>query len=300
MKNFVRISGQNVSAQLRMHSPESTCCVPSGDCDTCTGAVDNPLKLRECAIKREGGSSTKSHKMCCYQNCPAPMQTKKWRTVTPGTTAGGRDWTLLLNQTLCDSCYSTYRKHGTFARSQRCANGGGWSRVRVDMMSAKPESVALSLERSEDTPSLKRSGMENASCGRASKRQCAPLRVDLGDVENPQDEDGSVGTPRLSISRTRKPSEKMKGVAPRTTISTNARITRPGKLNDGIPEMFNMAPIGYDDAGDQELMLEPMSSCDLGFRSSEMGWFANLLGLEDEFLRISSSSDEDLVDPCLD
>ena len=281
-----------------MHRPDSICCVPSGDFDTCTGAVDNPLQLRECAIKREGGSSIKSQKMCCYQNCPAPMQTKKWRTVTPGTTAGGRDWTLLLNQTLCDSCYSTYRKHGTFARSQRCANGGGWSRVREDATSAKQESVALSLERSEDTPSLKRSGMENASSGRASKRQCAPLSGDLGDVEDPQDEGGLVGTPRLSIPRTRKPSEKLRGVAPRTTTATKARITSSGKLNDGIPEMFNMAPIGYDDVGDQEL-IEPMSSCDLGFRSSEMGWFANLLGLEEEFLRISSSSDEDLIDPCL-
>ena len=46
--------------------------------------------------------------------------------VTPDTTAGGRDWTSLMGKTLCDSCYSTFRKHGTFIRSVRTPEG--WTR----------------------------------------------------------------------------------------------------------------------------------------------------------------------------
>ena len=71
----------------------------------------NPLKLRHSAIKRATG--IKGQKVCCYQLCPSPLHSKKWRVITPDTRAGGRDWEPLIDQTLCDSCYSTYRKHGT-------------------------------------------------------------------------------------------------------------------------------------------------------------------------------------------
>jgi hypothetical protein len=71
----------------------------------------NPLKLRHSAIKRAAG--IKGQKVCCYQLCPSPLHSKKWRVITPDTRAGGRDWEPLIDQTLCDSCYSTYRKHGT-------------------------------------------------------------------------------------------------------------------------------------------------------------------------------------------
>jgi hypothetical protein len=38
-----------------------------------------------------------------------------------------QDWGPLIGQTLCDSCYSTFRKHGTLVRSVRTAEGG-WAR----------------------------------------------------------------------------------------------------------------------------------------------------------------------------
>jgi len=283
-----------------MHRPDSTCCESRCE-ESATTAVDNTLNTLP--IRREN-LGIKPQKICSYQNCPAPLQTKKWRKVTPDTTAGGRNWALLVSQTLCDSCYSTYRKHGTFARSQRCANGGGWSRVpvEVDGSSAKPDCVALPLSEWIEAPqTTKRSSMENSCPGSASKRQCVLLRVGFGDVKDLQVEDGFGGTPRVSRSRIRKPSEKMKDAI--QLHPTSVRITRLDTLdvNDGIPEMFDMAPIGHKDVGDEESMLEPtISSSDLDFCSSEMGLFCNLLGLEDEFLRISSSSDDDLIDACLD
>jgi hypothetical protein len=73
-----------------------------------------------------GAGGTKCHKICAYEHCPSPLHSKKWRMVTTGTSAGGRDWEPLVGKTLCDSCYSTYRKHGTFVRSIR--TNEGWSR----------------------------------------------------------------------------------------------------------------------------------------------------------------------------
>jgi hypothetical protein len=63
----------------------------------------------------------KGQKVCCYQHCPSPQHSSKWRFITPGTSAGGQVWNDLTGQTLCDSCYSTYRKHGTnFGLSKFC------------------------------------------------------------------------------------------------------------------------------------------------------------------------------------
>jgi hypothetical protein len=78
--------------------------------------------------------------MCAYELCPSPLHSKKWRVVTAGTCAGGRDWEPLVGQTLCDSCYSTYRKHGTFVRSVR--TNEGWSRTGTSRLQL-PEQGAL-------------------------------------------------------------------------------------------------------------------------------------------------------------
>ena len=69
------------------------------------------------------------------------MHSKKWRVVTEGTSAGGRDWDALVGKTLCDSCYSTFRKHGTFVRSIR--TNDGWSRsVQAGTIGVKRPAVA--------------------------------------------------------------------------------------------------------------------------------------------------------------
>jgi hypothetical protein len=85
----------------------------------------NAMKQRD-KVKRSL-TGCKGQKMCAYELCPSPLHSKKWRVVTAGTCAGGRDWEPLVGQTLCDSCYSTYRKHGTFVRSVR--TNEGWSRT---------------------------------------------------------------------------------------------------------------------------------------------------------------------------
>jgi hypothetical protein len=126
----------------------------SSECSTLSGVgrsssdAENPLKLRECAMKRAAG--IKGQKMCCYQLCPSPLHSKKWRVVTPGTSAGARDWNPLVGQTLCDSCYSTYRKHGTFIRSVRTTDG--W--IRVDSSGAQPANVCVAADKPRKSPAM--------------------------------------------------------------------------------------------------------------------------------------------------
>ena len=85
-------------------------------------ATDKPCKGRKAAAK----SSNCKQRQCMYEHCPSPMHSSKWRVVTETTVAGARDWQPLCGMTLCDSCYSTYRKHGTFIRSVRTPEG--WAR----------------------------------------------------------------------------------------------------------------------------------------------------------------------------
>ena len=123
----------------------------SSECSTLgrsSSDADNPLKLRECAMKRAAG--IKGQKMCCYQLCPSPLHSKKWRVVTPGTSAGARDWNPLVGQTLCDSCYSTYRKHGTFIRSVRTTDG--W--IRVDSSGAQPDNLCVAADKPRKLPAM--------------------------------------------------------------------------------------------------------------------------------------------------
>lgn len=149
------------SRQLMFQSYESD--DHSSECSSLAGVArsssdaDNPLKLRECAIKRAAG--IKGQKMCCYQLCPSPLHSKKWRLVTPGTSAGARDWNPLVGQTLCDSCYSTYRKHGTFIRSVRTTEG--W--IRVDSTGAQADTVCIASDKPKKSPATaKRSRLPDA------------------------------------------------------------------------------------------------------------------------------------------
>ena len=96
----------------------------------------------------------KGHKVCAYELCPSPMHSSKWRIVTEGTSAGGRDWDALVGKTLCDSCYSTFRKHGTFARSIR--TNDGWSRsVQAGTIGKRPALATGPLHEAKSKPSPK-------------------------------------------------------------------------------------------------------------------------------------------------
>ena len=63
-------------------------------------------------------AGTKGQKMCAYELGPSPLHSKKWRIVTAGTNAGGRDWNALVGQTLCDS-----------VRNQGCSRSHGRGRL---------------------------------------------------------------------------------------------------------------------------------------------------------------------------
>lgn len=91
----------------------------------------------------------KQHKVCFYEQCPSPLQSNKWRIVTAGTTAGSRAWGELVGKTLCDSCYSTFRKHGTLVRSVRTPEG--WARLDGDGIVYRPNN-AKGAGRKRQTP----------------------------------------------------------------------------------------------------------------------------------------------------
>ena len=145
---------------------QSECSLKSSDVAHSFESVDtdagNPLKLRNST--RTGTACSKAQKICCYQFCPSPMHSKKWRTVTHGTSAGGRDWDSLVGQLLCDSCYSTYRKHGTFMRSVR--TNEGWLRMKSADMSAD-----FSSPQRPSNASQKRQRVHNSQHTLAIKRQ---------------------------------------------------------------------------------------------------------------------------------
>jgi len=83
-----------------------------------------------------------------------PQPSIKWRVVTPDTTAGGRDWTSLMGKTLCDSCYSTFRKHGTFIRSVRTPEG--WTRFDLSADASDYTATAASASYKAPGASAKR------------------------------------------------------------------------------------------------------------------------------------------------
>ena len=166
------------SLQQNYESDESSECSHNGTvrCTSASETFQNPLKLRESAIKRNLG--IKGQKMCCYQLCPSPLHSKKWRIVTPGTSAGGRDWEPLVGQTLCDSCYSTYRKHGTFVRSVR--TNEGW--FRVDASGAQPSNIcAVQPKKSQQASKRQRLETSDDVSSKRHDRKAAMLREETAD-----------------------------------------------------------------------------------------------------------------------
>ena len=134
----------------------------------------------------------KPQNMCMYELCPSPMHSNKWRTVTSTTGAGGRDWSALCGKTLCDSCYSTYRKHGTFVRSVRTDEG--WVRSSDGQVVAKPCDASRfhSTQRAPPAPS------------RAAKRACVVAAT--APAGGPHQSRDSAGRPK----RERRPSSKLR------------------------------------------------------------------------------------------
>ena len=144
--------------------------------------AEKPVKARKPAVK---SAMCKPQRQCQFEHCPSPMHSSKWRVVTRTTVAGGRDWQKLLGMTLCDSCYSTYRKHGTFIRSVRTPEG--WARFDH---SAQAHIL--------NKPSKKRVA---PAPPRAAKRArpSPPMRIDIDTYED-------AGRPK----RERRPSSKLR------------------------------------------------------------------------------------------
>ncbi len=109
------------------------------------------------------------------------MQSKKWRTVTKCTSAGGQSWDSLVGKMLCDSCYSTFRKHGTFVRAVRTSKG--W--VRMDESIVLTPELKNERKRATSTPSDETNKRKKAA---VAETKPTSLQLRLGD-ENFDDTD---------------------------------------------------------------------------------------------------------------
>jgi len=274
---------------------------------------ENPLKLRDSAIKRAPGF--KGQKMCCYTQCPSPLHSKKWRVVTKGTSAGARDWAPLVGQTLCDSCYSTFRKHGTFIRSVR--TNEGW--FRVDSSGSQPSDLSCGDKPKKSPQAVKRQRCNDRPDSESAHKRQDRRPVMVRDSLHENGEEGSPLEPRPS--RSRKPSEKMKDMIQ----PASAKRGRNNKtdifdsqyagadvlpIQDTIPESEltydnTVAHLENDDHFcHNDGMPTEMTPADLACSSSEM--CLNTVTLEEmdqttfeEDLSSASASDEELIDAML-
>lgn len=190
-----------VSSPSTVEGPSS----PSTDCQgdwsehvtLTTIPVEKPAakQVRKTVVK---SANCKPQRTCLYEHCPSPMHSSKWRVVTATTVAGNRDWQSLFGMTLCDSCYSTYRKHGTFIRSVRTAEG--WARfdhsVQAHILN-KPSKKRVvpaprQVKRSRPAVTANHSGMA------ASVKRCRLVIDEVGC------EDTKAGRPK----RERKPRDR--------------------------------------------------------------------------------------------
>mmetsp|Transcript_56072 Transcript_56072/g.137541 ORF Transcript_56072/g.137541 Transcript_56072/m.137541 type:complete len:470 (-) Transcript_56072:1269-2678(-) len=79
-------------------------------------------------VKLNGAEPSAVH-CCSYEGCPNPTSSRQYYEVFPWTRAGGKDWSPLVGQMLCHSCYYQFQRKGSLQRDGRCRRpdqrGGG-------------------------------------------------------------------------------------------------------------------------------------------------------------------------------
>ncbi len=81
-----------------------------------------------------------------------------------------------MGKLLCDSCYSTFRKHGTLVRSVRTSEG--WSRIDVDG-TCRPNATAQLAAKKRPRPEPGTSEQAKAKRGAAEAARQSALQVQL-------------------------------------------------------------------------------------------------------------------------
>ena len=85
---------------------------------TCSAHFDNVNKGAR-SDDKDNDNAARNPKLCEVDLCPLQQPAKRWHTITDKTVAGGRDWTRYIGITICDACFSFFRRNGTFDRSFR-------------------------------------------------------------------------------------------------------------------------------------------------------------------------------------
>lgn len=62
---------------------------------------------------------TECAQRCSYSGCGKPDESSHFYCVEEGTTAGGKDWSLLVGSVLCAVCYNRFRCTGTLERGKK-------------------------------------------------------------------------------------------------------------------------------------------------------------------------------------
>lgn len=82
-------------------------------CEACYGQYKKRGTLERGGTK---ASLDPKRKRCTFDGCDKPEESSHFYLIEPGKTAGGRDWTPLVGNVLCHTCYCRWKNRGTFDR----------------------------------------------------------------------------------------------------------------------------------------------------------------------------------------
>lgn len=82
-------------------------------CEACYGQYKKRGTLERGGTK---ASLDPKRKRCTYEGCDKPDESSHFYLIEAGKTAGNRDWSPLVGQVLCHTCYCRWKNRGTFDR----------------------------------------------------------------------------------------------------------------------------------------------------------------------------------------
>ena len=69
-------------------------------------------------IFRKRGDVASTTGRCTYEGCERPDESRQFIPIVEGKCAGGQDWSPLLGNVLCRTCFERYKKRGTLVKSR--------------------------------------------------------------------------------------------------------------------------------------------------------------------------------------
>mmetsp|Transcript_34347 Transcript_34347/g.55457 ORF Transcript_34347/g.55457 Transcript_34347/m.55457 type:complete len:594 (-) Transcript_34347:76-1857(-) len=116
--DLARVDGEKISSDFICDDG-----LPCGEVCRCRLLFWCRFKARKgMTLAPKGSSKSMVNKVerCCYANCPHPTisSNDRWHFISQHTNSGRFDWSELMGQTLCSSCFQQYRGKGTLLRAR--------------------------------------------------------------------------------------------------------------------------------------------------------------------------------------